>query len=484
MRFLHKSLVLLLLFIFCGGCTQAKPTLRDTYSGQKQAGSYNFAVSSIPSGADIYIDGTYQGVTPRTVRARFGVHSIEIRKPGYQTHAGNYWLDMNDTYIVELERSWLGEPGGAPPAVKPHSEAHEEKPEASLLSSLSEKDTIPPRIYLFQRGIEIVASAQKTLRGQAVDESGVALVYVNNREAQIDEKGNFQAEILLKPGLNNVVIEAVDIYNNRATKTFTITRKTQVAKKRQPKEDIFEIRGKYHALIIGINRYRHLDTLQTAVNDAEEVGRVLRNTYGFETTLLINQKATRSNIVSELNKLRRNLSSEDKLLIYYAGHGYFDEDTKKAYWLPVDADRRDDTNWIMAERITSNLKRIPAKHILVVSDSCYSGTLTRAAQVDLFSTATRVSYINKILNKQARVLIASGGNEPVTDTGGVRHSVFAQAFIRALREVDRDVVLAEELFVGYIKESVAGKADQTPEYSLIRNSGHDGGDFIFMKRSF
>jgi hypothetical protein len=473
-----------LLLIFCGGCTQAKPTLRDTYSGQKQARSYDFAVSSIPSGADIFIDGKYEGVTPRTVRAHFGVHSIEIRKHGYQTHAGNYWLDMNDTYIVELEKSRLGEPGGAPPTVKPHAEAQEEKPEASLLSSISEKDTTPPRIYLFQRGIEIVASAQKTLRGQAVDESGVALVYVNKREAQIDANGNFQAEILLKPGLNNVVIEAFDIHNNKATKKVAITRKTQAAERQGPREGIFEISGTYYALVIGINSYRHLESLQTAVNDAEEVGRILRDSYGFETTLLINQNATRRTIVSELNRLRQELSSEDKLLIYYAGHGYFDEHAKKAYWLPVDAEKSNDTNWIMAERITSNLKRIPAKHILVVSDSCYSGTLTRAAQVDLFSTATRVNYINKILNKQARVLIASGGNEPVTDTGGVRHSVFAQAFLRALREVDREVFLAEELFVGYIKEPVAGKADQTPQYSLIRNSGHDGGDFIFMKRSF
>lgn len=309
-------------------------------------------------------------------------------------------------------------------------------------------------------------------------------MYVNNRETQIDEKGNFQTEILLKPGPNNVIIEGIDIYNNKATKTFTLTRKPQVSKKPDPKEDILNIKGKYYAVIIGINNYKYLDSLQTAVNDAKEVERVLRDSYGFETISLINQRATRGNIVSELNKLRRKLSSDDKLLIYYAGHGHFDENTKKAYWLPVDAERSNDTNWIMAERITSNLKRIPARHILVVSDSCYSGTLTRTAKVDLFSKETRLNYINKILNKDARVLIASGGNEPVADSGGGGHSVFAGAFIKALKQADKKVFLAEELFVGYIKESVAGKADQILEYSLIKNSGHDGGDFIFIKKSF
>ncbi len=119
------------------------------------------------------------------------------------------------------------------------------KAEPKVAPKLSERDTTPPRIYLSQRAIEIVSSAKKTVRGQAIDESGVALVYVNNREAQIDEKGNFQADILLKPGLNNIVIEAIDIYNNKATKTFIMTRKSQVAKKIEPKEDILNIKGKY-----------------------------------------------------------------------------------------------------------------------------------------------------------------------------------------------------------------------------------------------
>ena len=125
------------------------------------------------------------------------------------------------------------------------------------VTATTKKDTTPPEIYLSQRGIKMASSAKKTVRGQAIDESGVALVYINNMEAQIDEKGNFQADILLKPGVNNVVIEAIDIYNNKATKTFTLTRKPQVAKKIEPKEDILNIKGKYYAFIIGINNYKY-----------------------------------------------------------------------------------------------------------------------------------------------------------------------------------------------------------------------------------
>ena len=75
--------------------------------------------------------------------------------------------------------------------------------------------------------------------------------------------------------------------------------------------------------------------------------------------------------------------------------------------------------------------------------------------------------------------MASGGNEPVSDGGGGDHSIFAAVFLNALKSADQNFFTAEDLFFNFIKESVVGQAAQTPEYSTIRNSGHDGGDFIF-----
>jgi hypothetical protein len=91
-------------------------------------------------------------------------------------------------------------------------------------------------------------------------------------------------------------------------------------------------------------------------------------------------------------------------------------------------------------------------------------------------------YLRKLQDKPSRILIASGGNEPVSDSGGKTHSVFAEVFIQALKNTDRDVFTAEEMHTLYIREPVAGRTEQTPEYKVIRNSGHDGGDFVFMKR--
>jgi hypothetical protein len=84
--------------------------------------------------------------------------------------------------------------------------------------------------------------------------------------------------------------------------------------------------------------------------------------------------------------------------------------------------------------------------------------------------------------RKSRTLLASGGNEPVSDIGGVGHSVFANAFLTGLTNIDLNEFTAEELYIRYIKEMVVGSADQTPEYNIIRNSGHEGGDFVFKKK--
>lgn len=239
--------------------------------------------------------------------------------------------------------------------------------------------------------------------------------------------------------------------------------------------------GKYYALVIGINDYRYLEKLKIAVDDVREIARVLSNYYGFEAEIILDSKASRDNIMRELNNLRKKLTAQDRLLIYYAGHGDYNKETDASYWLPVDAEKDDNTNWIEAKNITDQLKLISSRHILLVADSCYSGTLTRKAKADLYGNETRDAYIKKILMKPARVLITSGGNEPVSDAGGKGHSIFANIFINALKNPGRRIFTAEELHTNFIKESVAGRSEQTPEYKAIRNSGHDGGDFIFIK---
>jgi hypothetical protein len=238
--------------------------------------------------------------------------------------------------------------------------------------------------------------------------------------------------------------------------------------------------GGYYALVIGNNNYASLPKLKTAEADAREVAALLKEFYGFDTRLLLN--ATRQQIVTALFSYRLALGPDANLLVYYAGHGINDTQAEKSYWLPVDATRDDDSNWISADDITTRIRAIPARHVLVISDSCYSGTLTRGLGEALPPPNAREQFLQRMMSGRSRTLMASGGDEPVADGGGGgRHSVFASALMRGLREIDRPRFTAAELFRFYVEEPVAGRAQQTPEYNPLRNSGHESGDFVFVR---
>jgi hypothetical protein len=234
------------------------------------------------------------------------------------------------------------------------------------------------------------------------------------------------------------------------------------------------------ALVIGNDRYLYVPPLKTAINDARSVQSVLQGRYGFETTLLLN--ATRSQIVSALNAYRRDLGADSSLLIYYAGHGFYDKVVDKAYWWPVDAQENDNTNWISAADITSNIKGTASRHVLIVSDSCYSGTLRGVSVPQNLNglNSDRARTLLKLQQRPSRELMASGGNEPVSDGGADGHSVFAGAFLRALERMPAVQFAAHELF-DEVRTFVAGNSAQLPQFDPLRDSGDDGGSFVFSR---
>ena len=231
--------------------------------------------------------------------------------------------------------------------------------------------------------------------------------------------------------------------------------------------------GSYSALIIGNNNYQYLPPLITALNDAKKVAKTLKDKYGFEVKLLLDAK--RSDILLALNNLRLNLSNHDNLLIYYAGHGWLDKEADEGYWLPVNAQKNNMLAWISNSSITSSLRALKAKHVLIVADSCYSGKLARGIHI----VKRTPGYLSRLSRKRARSVISSGGLEPVIDSGGRdEHSVFASAFLDTLRE-NNDIMDGGQLF-NILRRPVMLNSDQTPEYSDLRKAGHDGGEFLFV----
>ncbi|MGR0481860.1 MAG: Lcl domain-containing protein [Candidatus Electronema sp. V4] len=238
--------------------------------------------------------------------------------------------------------------------------------------------------------------------------------------------------------------------------------------------------GRFHALVIGNQNYRHLTKLQTPLADAKAVADVLKTQYGFTVDLLLDK--SRDEIKLALSELRKTMTDEqDSLLVYYAGHGYLDNVTGTGYWQPVDAEKDNDVYWLPTDEISRLLKAIRVRHVLIVADSCYSGSLLmRDSGARLPAAASRDEWLKRMQAKRSRTALTSGGEEPVADGGGSGHSVFAKALLEVLRE-NKEILDGDSLF-DRIKRPVILNADQTPLYGDIKMTGHEMGDFLLVPK--
>ena len=340
--------------------------------------------------------------------------------------------------------------------------------------------------------VRVPASAgERAIEGRITAPAGLKRAVLNEGPLMVDAEGIFRARVPVAAKAK-VSISATDRQNRTARFSFLMepaghmaTRSRRLARTGVATDDVNF--GRYFALVIGNNDYPEFPTLETAVNDARQVAGILHDDYGFDTRLLIN--ADRYAILSALNDLRAQLTENDNLLIYYAGHGERDPETLQGYWLPVDAEEDNTANWIANSTISDLLNTFKARHVLVVADSCYSGAMTRSsvARIDAELDDEHLQKWLKVMAKTpSRTVLTSGGVSPVLDSSGGEHSVFAQAFLEQLRG-DSGIIDAYRIYLGVsgqVKSAAAAVGFlQKPTYAPIRHTGHNGGEFLFVKAS-
>lgn len=326
----------------------------------------------------------------------------------------------------------------------------------------------------------------RTVVGRIDAPAGLVSLTLNGRALAVDDSGMFKADVPLQADTTPVTLRAVDRQGKQGILEFRLLPRTEkdvaAAGKLHMDSDVF---GNYHALIIANNQYSSLDDLNTPGNDADALAGLLQERYGFDIVRL--NDATRYQILSALNDLRRDLTENDNLLIYYAGHGEYDKTNNRGHWLPVDAEHDSSANWISTIAITDIINAMSAKHVLVIADSCYSGALTRSVQTHLdpnLSPELRRQWLQTIAQTRSRYVMTSGGVKPVLDDGGNGHSVFANALLAALDEND-GVIESSELF-REVKQRVAIRAQElqiqtVPEYAPLKNTGHEFGEFLLVR---
>lgn len=386
--------------------------------------------------------------------------------------------------LAELEKKLAD--GAQQPAGAGMQQAAQAGPEITIID--------PP--LSLTRGAQFNSATVNTSGAQVVvgkisSPSNVILVKVNEKEVPLDKNFMFRADVPVQAPETMVNVVAVDTRGVRRALSFNLVKGSGQTPAGQAGGDgpldpaALRVKfGEYHALVIGNGKYQFLPELKTAKNDAEQVSKMLRETYGFKVTTLLD--ASRYDILSTLNKMRESLTDEQNLLIYYAGHGDLDRVNQRGNWLPVDAEPDSTANWISNIQITDVLNAMSARQILLVVDSCYSGTLTRAGLARLdsgMSPALRGKWIEKMAEKRSRVVLTSGGVAPVLDGGGGAHSVFAKAFLNALGE-NTGVLEGQQLFQMVSAEVAASSAtaefEQVPQYAPIKYAGHEAGDFFLV----
>jgi len=315
----------------------------------------------------------------------------------------------------------------------------------------------------------------------------------------------------------------------RDRQTREIVKKTEIAKRL--KEVDF---GRYYALVIGNDTYKEWPRLRTAVNDAKAIADVLEKKYGFRVTLLTN--ATRAQILTALDSYVDELGPRDNLLIYYAGHGIVDNEA--GYWVPVDGDAYAvgkplrTENLVKHDLLLEKIDRLQAKQVMVIADSCFAGGLTTVTTIrqglpsepQLVETKSRsggiraggirvieeeagvdvaevqgtvvkaelpeeIHALGHWASKAARVVLTSGGNEPVVDQLGAkdRHSVFASALLQSLAS-NRGLMKSIELTLS-VQDRVIGKIQKASKGSIVPQTpsannilGYNG-EFLFVARN-
>ena len=240
--------------------------------------------------------------------------------------------------------------------------------------------------------------------------------------------------------------------------------------------------GNYYAVIIGIDKYKgKWPSLQNAVSDAKAVEGLLKERYKFDNfRTLYNEQATRKSIIAEMEWLVKNAKPEDNVFIYYSGHGEFKKELNKGFWVPSDAISNTTADYISNNDIQTYLGGIKSKHTLLVSDACFSGDLFRGNTVSVpFENSEK--YYKEVHGLISRQAFTSGGIEPVKDGGKDGHSVFAYYFLKSLRENQEKYFDASQLY-DKIKIPVVNNSDQTPKLAPLKDTGDEGGQFIFIKK--
>ncbi len=246
--------------------------------------------------------------------------------------------------------------------------------------------------------------------------------------------------------------------------------------------DAISIDRKDYALLFATDQYDHWTDLVNPIDDARSIAKVLREKYGFETEIIENPN--QEDVFIKLSEYsQRNFKPQDQLLIFFAGHGYFDEAFGEGFVVARNSLENDKarTTYISHNRLRGVIDNIPSDHIFLSMDVCFGGTFDPviASARGLESVSENdMEFLVRKLSQRTRKYLTSGGKEYVSDGVPGKHSPFTLRLLEALTEGaggDRILTLSE------IKTYVE-KLKPEPRLGSF-GSDKPESDFVFVERN-
>lgn len=230
-------------------------------------------------------------------------------------------------------------------------------------------------------------------------------------------------------------------------------------------------------LAIAIDEYDDvkINNLKNCLNDINSLIGVFSQRYEFDLIELFtkSEQTTRAFLFDVLYSILVNSIPDDNILIIYAGHGEYNSILETSYWLCSDSRKDNISTWFNVSDLMGFFKGAKAKHIALISDSCFSGAI--------FET-DRGGGIAALKNKISRQALTSGGLEKVSDGAENSNSPFNLSIQKVLSENIEKYLSFTEFSEKVIRDFNSERA-QTPSYGSLIGSGHKGGTLFFHLKS-
>lgn len=453
-----------------------------TFGRKNGSNEYTFLLSTSGSyGYRKFENDKYTSIIPFTSNSNIKTGVNEYNKVKIVKSGSLLRFYINDVYVNESPfEGFFGNKFG-------YTAYFEQKIAVDYLNIKYQTSTYnyPPLLVItepdvnLKRGFNIVKSKRITVKGKATDKDGIYEVLINGVDANVLEDGTFTANVPLAIGSNELVVKATDIKQMSSTKTFTLKRTspnpvTPIVKKDDIKLDLGF--GEYYALLIGVSDYNHdeiPDLAGAPINDDRSLADVLKDNYNFkeENVFMLTNNPKRNEILEALFELRKKVTDKDNVIIFYAGHGNFNAEENRGWWMPSDYIPGFEGNKIGNDEIKEQIRLIDSKHTLLISDACFTGGVfkeTRSGKVA--PKSVKVKY-----NLKSRNAMTSGNLKEVPNK-----SIFLKYLVQRLEENQNKYLPANRLFLS-LEDAVINNTENTPRYGTVFGVGDEGGDFIFIR---